>query len=91
MDIDAQKGETHMENEVYEVYDNQRERSITGLKRSKRHCLDLVQKMNRDHAIKTVNAILMMKAPKRGNKDKVQELAISIADGRYSLKTTRVS
>lgn len=77
--------------EVYEIYDNEKERTTTGLRSNKRVVLAEIKEMNRRHAIKTVNAILMMKAPKRQNKHKVQTMAISIADGRYSLIARRVN
>jgi len=77
--------------EVYEIYDNVKERTTTGLRSNKRAILAEIKEMNRRHAINTVNAILMMKAPKRQNKNKVQEMAISIADGRYELITRRVN
>lgn len=81
-------------NEVYEIYDNEKEQVTTGLRSNKRVVLAEIKELNRRHAINTVNAILMMKAPKRaepkGNKNKVQKMAIGIADGRYSLITRTV-
>ncbi len=77
-------------NEVYEIYDNEKEQVTTGLRSNKRVVLAEIKELNRRHAINTVNAILMMKAPKRQNKHKVQTMAISIADGRYELITRTV-
>ena len=77
--------------EVYQIYDNETKKVDGVIRGHKQTALAEVKRRNRIHAENTVQKILGLKSPKRGDgKVKVAELTLSIADGRYSLKTDRV-
>jgi hypothetical protein len=77
--------------EVYQIYDSEAKKVDGIIRGDKQNALNEVKRKNRIHAENTVQEILGLKSPKRGDgKVKVAELTLSIADGRYSLKTDRI-
>lgn len=76
--------------EVYQIYDNEAKKVDGIIRGDKQNALNEVKRKNRIHAENTVRDILLMKSPKRANKHKVTELTLSMADGRFSLKTDRI-